>query len=211
MFLLYFVIIFGVSPFLYFLIARKQYTSELKPILPFVSLTFIASLYEFFGTLIFKWNVSYWFIIYDIFSFLSIFYFFFHILQKNFLKFFQLFLLFFVILCFFLFISFEAKDFLTFTSYIDTFITLFILFFTIVWFIKLIIDVYIENLLSTSTFYFISGFVLYYCGTLFLFLLSNYIYKVDSVLFQSYWVVNIVLNLILRFLLIVGLWKARVN
>lgn len=211
MFLLYFVIIFGVSPFLYFLIARKQYTSELKPILPFVSLTFIASLYEFFGTLIFKWNVSYWFIIYDIFSFLSIFYFFFHILQKNFLKFFQLFLLFFVILCFFLFISFEAKDFLTFTSYIDTFITLFILFFTIVWFRKLIIDVYIENLLSTSTFYFISGFVLYYCGTLFLFLLSNYIYKVDSVLFQSYWVVNIVLNLILRILLIVGLWKARVN
>lgn len=211
MFLLFFVIIFGVSPFLYFLIARKQYTSELKPILPFVSLTFIASLYEFFGTLIFKWNVSYWFIIYDIFSFLSIFYFFFHILQKNFLKFFQLFLLFFVILCFFLFISFEAKDFLTFTSYIDTFITLFILFFTIVWFRKLIIDVYIENLLSTSTFYFISGFVLYYCGTLFLFLLSNYIYKVDSVLFQSYWVVNIVLNLILRILLIVGLWKARVN
>lgn len=211
MFLLYFVIIFGVSPFLYFLIARKQYTSELKPILPFVSLTFIASLYEFFGSLIFKLDISYWFIIYDVLAYFSIFYFYSHVLQNQFSKLFFFFFISFIIICSLIFVNYSLVEILAITSYIDTFITLFILFFTIVWFRKLIIDVYIENLLSTSTFYFISGFVLYYCGTLFLFLLSNYIYKVDSVLFQSYWVVNIVLNLILRILLIVGLWKARVN
>lgn len=211
MVLLYFVIIFGVSPLLYFLVARKKYSDELKPILPFVSLTFIASLYEFFGTLTFKWDASYWFVYYDILSFFSVYYFFYQVLHKQFHKLFFSFIVTFMALCVFMAVNFTIKDILIVTSYIDTFITMFILFFTIIWFRKLIMDTYVENLLDTSTFYFISGFILYYCGTLFLFLLSNYIYKSDTVLFQSYWVINIVLNFVLRSLLLVGLWKAKTN
>jgi hypothetical protein len=211
MVLLYFVIVFGISPFLYFLVARRQSAIELKAILPYVFLTFISSFYEFFGTLTFGWNVSHWFLIYDILSFISIYYFFFQVLQKQFSILFLSFFLTFILSCICLFISFEVKDFLFITSYLDAFITLFILFFTIIWFRKLMIETYVDNLLNNTTFYFISGFVLYYCGTLFLFLLSNYIYKADSVLFQSYWVVNIVLNFVLRSLLLVGLWKAKTN
>ncbi|TAE62230.1 MAG: hypothetical protein EAY77_07815, partial [Flavobacteriia bacterium] len=133
------------------------------------------------------------------------------VLHKQFSKLFQLFLVAFFILCITMYPYFKVDEFLIITSYIDTFITLFILFFTIIWFRKLILDAYIENLLQNSTFYFISGFILYYCGTLFLFLLSNYIYKVESSMFQSYWVINILLNLVLRTLLLVGLWKARTN
>ena len=131
--------------------------------------------------------------------------------KSIFRNYFSFFLVFFIILCFFLYLYFNIEDILIITSYIDTFITLFILFFTIIWFRKLILDAYIENLLHNSTFYFISGFILYYCGTLFLFLLSNYIYKVDSNMFESYWVINILLNLVLRTLLLVGLWKAKTN
>jgi hypothetical protein len=211
MYLLYFVIIFGVSPLLYFLITKRKYAKELKPILPFISLTFISSFYEFFGSLIFRLDISYWFVVNDILSFICVYYFFLQILQKHFSKLFLVFLVFFIILCFFLYLYFNIEDILIITSYIDTFITLFILFFTIIWFRKLILDAYIENLLHNSTFYFISGFILYYCGTLFLFLLSNYIYKVDSNMFESYWVINILLNLVLRTLLLVGLWKARTN
>lgn len=211
MYLLYFVIIFGVSPLLYFLITKRKYAKELKPILPFISLTFISSFYEFFGSLIFRLDISYWFVVNDILSFICVYYFFLQILQKHFSKLFLVFLVFFIILCFFLYLYFNIEDVLIITSYIDTFITLFILFFTIIWFRKLILDAYIENLLHNSTFYFISGFILYYCGTLFLFLLSNYIYKVDSNMFESYWVINILLNLVLRTLLLVGLWKAKTN
>lgn len=211
MYLLYFVIIFGVSPLLYFLITKKKYAKELKPILPFISLTFISSFYEFFASLILRLDISYWFVVNDILSFICVYYFFLQILQKQYSKLFLVFLVFFTILCFFLYLYFNIEDILIITSYIDTFITLFILFFTIIWFRKLILDAYIENLLHNSTFYFISGFILYYCGTLFLFLLSNYIYKVDSNMFESYWVINILLNLVLRTLLLVGLWKARTN
>ncbi len=211
MFLLYFVIIFGVSPLLYFLIYKRKQAGELKPILPFAILTFIASLYEYLGTLIFKWNASYWFIIYAFISFFCILYFFFQVLQKEISKISFFFVIAFITLCIYLYFNFNVDEFLTIASYIDTFITLLILFFTIIWFRKLILDAYIENLLHTSTFYFISGFILYYCGTLFLFLLSNYIYKVDSAMLHSYWVINIILNLVLRTLLLVGLWKAKTH
>lgn len=211
MILLYFVIVFGISPFLYFLVARRQSTIELKAILPYVFLTFISSLYELFGSLIFRWNVSYWFLIYDILDFSFIFYFFYIILQKKHSWIFVAFLVLFAALCSFLYWQYEIKDFIVVNNYFKGFITFFVLLFSVLWFTKLFAEVYIEDLLNNSTFYFISGFVLYYCGTLFLFLLSNYLYHSDSVLFQSYWVVNIVLNFFLRTLLLVGIWKAKVN
>ncbi len=211
MVLLYFVIIFGVSPFLYFLIARRQSAIELKAILPYVFLTFISSFYEFFGTLTFGWNVSYWFVIYDILDFSCIFYFFYIILQKNHSWIFKAFLVLFAALCYYLYWQYEIKDVLVVNNYFKGFITLFVLLFSIFWFVKMFAEVYVDNLLNNSTFYFISGFILYHCGTLFLFLLSNYIYNADSVLFQSYWVFNIVLNFVLRSLLLVGLWKAKTN
>lgn len=211
MVLLYFVIVFGISPFLYFLVARRQSAIELKAILPYVFLTFISSLYEFFGTLTFGWNVSYWFLIYDILDFSCIFYFFYIILQKKHFWIFVAFLVLFAALCSFLYWQYEIKDFIVVNNYFKGFITFFVLLFSVLWFAKLFAEVYIEDLLNNSTFYFITGFVLYYCGTLFLFLLSNYLYHSDSVLFQSYWVVNIVLNFVLRTLLLVGLWKAKVN
>lgn len=211
MVLLYFVIVFGISPFLYFLVARRQSAIELKPILPYVFLTFISSLYEFFGTLTFGWNVSFWFLIYDILDFFCVFYFFHIILQKKYSKIFATFLVLFIALCCYLYLHYYINDFLIVNNYFKGFITFFVLLFSILWFVKMFAEVYVDNLLNNSTFYFISGFILYYCGTLFLFLLSNYILEVDSALFQSYWVVNIVLNFVLRTLLLVGLWKAKVN
>ena len=209
MFLLYFVIIFGIIPLLYYFIAKSKNTRELKPIIPFITLTFVSSVYEFFGTLVLEWNVSYWFVFFEVLAFLCIYYFYFEILQKQFLKLFLLALFLFLGFCLYLSLNFKIEDFFIITSYIDIFLTMFILFFTIIWFRKLIIDAYIENLLDNSAFYFISGFVLYYCGTLFLFLLSNHLYKLDSSTFQSYWLLNILLNFVLRTLLLVGLWMAR--
>lgn len=209
MFLLYFVIIFGTVPLLYYSIAKSKNTRELKPIIPFITLTFVSSLYELFGSLIFGWDVSYWFVFFEVLAFLCIYYFYFEILQKQFLKLFLLTFFLFLGFCLYLSLNFKIEDFFIISSYIDIFITMFIVFFTIIWFRKLIIDVYIENLLNNSTFYFISGFVLYYCGTLFLFLLSNHLYKLDSSTFHSYWLLNIILNFVLRTLLLVGLWMAR--
>jgi len=211
MILLYFVIIFGVSPLLYFLIYRKKYANIFKPILPFIVLTFIASLYEFFGTLTFKLDASYWFVIYNILSFLAINYFYLNLIQIRYQFLLYLFFFTFILLCYFLFVNYQIKDFLIVSTYFKGFITLFVLLFSILWFVKIFQETYLDNLLKNSTFYFISGFIFYYCGTVFLFLLSNFILKVDSAMLHSYWVINIILNLVLRTLLLVGLWKAKTH
>jgi hypothetical protein len=206
-----FTIIIGIIPLLYFLVYRKQDIGTLKPILPFIILTFIASIYEFFGTLTFGWNVSNWFIIYNILSFLAINYFYHKLIQTKFQVLNNLFLLAFILLCYILFVNYQIKDFLIISTYFKGFITLFVLLFSVLWFIKIFQEVYVDNLLKNSIFYFVSGFILYYCGTLFLFLLSNYILKVDTGSLHSYWMVNVILNLILRILLLIGLWKAKVD
>lgn len=211
MFWIYFVIIFGVSPLLYFLVYRKQDIRTLKPILPFIILTFIASIYEFLGTLTFGWNVSNWFIIYNILSFLAINYFYHNLIQTKFQVFNNLFLLAFILLCYILFVNYQIKDFLIISTYFKGFITLFVLLFSVLWFVKIFQEVYVDDLLKNSIFYFISGFILYYCGTLSLFLLSNYILRVDTATLHSYWLVNVILNLILRILLLMGLWKAKAD
>ena len=208
-FILYFVIIFGISPFLYFIVARRQSVIELKAIIPFIILTFISSLYELIGTLTLGWNVSFWYILYSISSFFCVFYFYYHILQKRLSLLFTISMIAFFVLSYFLFQHYSFGDFFKIDSYFKVYTTSFILLFSILWFMKLFAETYIDNLLHNSTFYFISGFVLYYCGTLFLFLLSNHLYKLDSSTFQSYWLLNILLNFVLRTLLLVGLWMAR--
>lgn len=209
MFLLYFVIIFGIIPFLYFIIAKRQSEIELKAIIPFVILTFLSSLYELIGSLTLEWNVSYWFILYNILSFFCVFYFFYQILQKRHSLLFTIGMIAFFVLSYLLFQHYSFEDFFKVNSYFKIYTTVFVLLFSILWFMKLFAETYIDNLLHNSTFYFISGFVLYYCGTLFLFLLSNHLYKLDSDTFQSYWLLNILLNFVLRTLLLVGLWMAR--
>jgi hypothetical protein len=208
-FILYFVIIFGFSPFLYFIVAKRQSVIELKAIIPFIILTFISSLYELLGTLTFGWNISYWFILYNVLSFFCVFYFYYDTLQKRYSLLFTICIAAFFVLSYFLFQRYSFEDFFEVNSYFKTFVTIFVLLFSILWFMKLFAESYIDNLLRYSTFYFISGFVLYYCGTLFLFLLSNHLHKLDSSSFQSYWLLNILLNFVLRTLLLVGLWMAR--
>ena len=105
----------------------------------------------------------------------------------------------------------QLRDFLIVNNYIKVFITCFILLSTTLWFVKLINEGNVHNLLQTGSFYFIAGFVLYYCGTLFLFLLSDQLYKTDSSLFFYYWGINIFLNFVLRSLVIIGLWKLRIK
>jgi len=58
-------------------------------------------------------------------------------------------------------------------------------------------------------FYFRFDFVLFW--KLFSFLMTELIYETNNNLFQYYWLLNIILNLVLRSLLIIGIWKARVK
>lgn len=205
--ILIFTVLYGLSPFLLYLFIDKK--KKIKSILPFTVVVFIASLYEFVGSILFKINVEYWFLIYGFLAFFSIHFFLYDLirgqLKKVFIVLALLFLVFFIIANYYRF----SWSFLVISSFFNVYQTLIILLFSIVWFKRIFQELEVDNLLVSPNFYFISGLLLYYCGSVFLFLLSSYIYAVDESNFRYYWLLNIILNFVLRTLLIVGIWKAQ--
>jgi hypothetical protein len=206
-YLLTFTVLYGLFPLL--LVFYTNSWGKIKFILPFIIVVFLASLYEFFGSLIFKINVEYWFLIYGILAFFSIHYFFYFLLKRRFKKIFLT--LVFIFFIFFLFSIFYGFSFsyLNISSFFKVYQTIIILSFSILWFKSVFEDLEIINLLHYSIFYFISGLLIYYCGSVFLFLSASSIYASDKSNFQYYWLLNIILNLVLRTLMIIGIWKAR--
>lgn len=206
-----FTILYGLFPFLYFLFFKKKLSHEIKAFIPFLILVFISSIYEFIFTTLLRCNVSIWFITYSIVSFFTIFYFFNEIIIKNntIIKVFTL--CFFFLLLLILFLLFNKEDFFKISSWIDTYATIFIFIFSVIWFKDVFQKLEYESLWNSPYFYVVSGLILYYFGNLFLFLMAELMYKNNNYSFQYYWLLNIILNLVLRTLLIVGIWKARVK
>ncbi len=206
-----FTILYGLFPFLYFLFFKKKLSHEIKAFIPFLIIVFISSIYEFIFTTLLHFNVSIWFIIYSIASFFTVFYFFNEIIIKNntIIKVFTL--CFFFLLLLILFLLFNKEDFFKISSWIDTYTTIFIFIFSVKWFKEVFQKLKYESLWNSPYFYVVSGLILYYFGNLFLFLMAELMYKNNNYSFQYYWLLNIILNLVLRTLLIVGIWKARVK
>lgn len=210
-FLLVFTILYGLLPLLLFLIKRNRLSPEVSLMLPFFCLVFIASLYEYIGTILMHLNVKYWFILYEFLVSIALFYFFYFLLKEinKSLFWFYIFLFSFVTINSILIWS--GDNFFDICSYYNLLQTIFILTFSIIWIKRVFNNLELESFISSSTFYFISGLILYYSGTVFLFLLSNLIFKMDKTNFQDYWMLNIILNLVLRTLLILGIWKGQMR
>ncbi|CAM4343838.1 YhhN-like protein [Flavobacterium terrigena] len=204
-------ILYGLFPFLVFLFNRNKIANNANAILPFVLLVFFSAIYEFVFTVLLRWDVGNWYLTYCVVSFLTLFYFYKEILSNAKSKLKITSFIFFLIILFYLFYRFDVQDFLKICYNIDTYITVFIFIFSIIWFRKIFRELEYESLWDIPYFYVVSGLILYYFGNFFLFLMTELIYKNDSNLFQYYWLLNVVLNLVLRTLLIVGIWKARVR
>jgi len=200
-----FVILYGVIP----LLLLKIKKIKIPPIEPFVWVVFIASLYEFFGTIILKLNSEYWFICYKILAFITIHYFFYKLLEGNYRNLFMLFIFSFLLLMTYCFCEWKQSAFFDISAYFNSLQTIVVLIFSLLWIVRVFTNLELDSFTNSPIFYFVSGLILYYSGTVFLFLLSSFIFKMDKSNFQSFWMLNIFLNLVLRTLLIVGIWKGR--
>lgn len=174
--------------------------------MPFVWLTFIATLYEYIGTSILKINVAYWFQLYSLLEFLTIYYFFQKIFCSTYKKVFQIFIgvLLLAYCCSFLFWNENTIFISEAVNRIP--LTLFVFTFSYIWFKELFQKMEIENPLDNSSFYFVSGLAIYYSGTSILFLISSIIFE-SNLYFYNFWTVNVLATLFLRIFLIIGVWK----
>jgi hypothetical protein len=200
-----FTILYGIVP----AIAYKFFKVKISSIAPLVVVVCTASLYEFFGTFVLKINSDYWILCYKILAFSAIHYFYLRILEGKYVKVFLLFISIFLILFVCTICMWSKINFFNTIAYFNCLQTIIVLTFSVLWFIKIFTNLELESLTRSPEFYFVAGLILYYSGTVFLFLLGGTIFKFDKANFQSFWMLNIILNLTLRSLLIIGIWKGR--
>src|SRR5690606_31765934 len=127
-----------------------------KSIYPFIWLLALATVYELFGTTIFKLNTAYWFQLYTPLEFFAIYYYYRKILYPAYSLFFKIALLFFGIVylvsCFFIWRP-ESKLFSTLVNQVP--LTIFVIIGSFLWFRELFSDMNIENLWKNPHFYFV--------------------------------------------------------
>lgn len=200
-------ILTGTLPLLLLFLKKTAFDFK-KPIVPFVWLTAVATLYEWVGTALLKINATYWFQIYSLLCFCALYYFFLKLLNRQYKKVFSLFLALFIITYSTSFFFFDKTNAFTSSSINDPLITLMVLFFSFLWFKKLFEKTNVPNLWKDADFYFISGLMIYHFGTFFFFLLSSFIFNSNSD-FYDYWMVNIVATVVLRIFISIGVWKMK--
>ncbi len=204
--MLFFIALFiGIIPLLILLLKKRAFDFK-KPIISFIWLTAFATLYEFFGSVILKINTSYWWQLYSLLEFITLYYFFFKLFQPKYKTTFWVFLVLLVTKYGFSYIFWNEIFISTAINKIP--LTIFVLTFSFLWFKELFKKMEIQNPWQNANFYFVSGFSVYYSSTFFLFLLGNSIFN-SNIYFYDYWLINIMATLILRTFLIIGVWKMK--
>jgi hypothetical protein len=155
---------FGIITFIYFSIKRKTLTIEVESFIPFLYLTFFASLYEFIFTYLLRIDAEYWFRLYLLLEFLCIYNFYYKIFQKQktIRRFLFISLLLYIVFYFVLLAYWKPHDNLKTDSYLSVFNTVIIISCSILWFKHIFINFEINNLFNSPTFVIISGLLLYY-------------------------------------------------
>jgi len=203
----YIVLFMGFVP-LFLLLLKQKSLKKMTPIIPFIGVTAIGSLYEFIGTRILQLDTAYWFQVYPLLEFFSLFYFFYPVLGNRYKITFKVyFLMFFVSYLFSFFVWEEGEGKFKALIVTSTFIRLFVIHLCLLWFKNLLANKNIYNLWKNNVFYFVSGFVFYYTFTFPLFLLSNSLFKNQLYLYDFWWI-NILAVFVLRLSLIVGVSKS---
>lgn len=197
----------GIIPSIFVLLKQNK-IKGINSFYPMIFLISFGSIYEYVFTFKFQIDSIYWFRFYDLISFLFISYYFKSILEKGNYKYIYITNIIYIIFYFFLFIFWNTKSSLHTSSYLSALQTVFILIFSILWFIDSFKKLEHDSLLKKPHFYFVSGLVLYYSGTIFLFLMSSVIFEKEKAFILEYWMLNIFFNFIFRVLLSVGIWKA---
>lgn len=196
----------GFIPLIILLFKKKAFNFK-EPIVPFIWITAIASIYEILNTNVFIVNAAYWFQIYPFLEIIGLYYFFSKVFKEKHKAVIKLFVIILLIVYSGSFLLWNSYTNLQAHSLNKFFITLFVVLGCFTWLKDLFKNMEIENLWNAPNFYFISAFLIYYSSTILLFSLGNFIYS-SKEMFDLWWV-NILASLILRILLALGTWKIK--
>ncbi len=194
-------------PVLFYKARKTGHLPDVRFIAPFLWLLLLSSIYEKVFTGIFRIDTAIWFRLYPLLEFLCLVYFFDRLLNRAYRVLFLVFLGFFIFCFTFFLILWILNGYSKVDSYLTVIETVFVYSASLLWFKDLFTNMELKSLWDSPAFYFISGFILYFSGTLFLFLMSDFVFTSEQMV--KYWIINILLSLFLDFILIIGIWKGQ--
>ncbi|WP_298512600.1 hypothetical protein [uncultured Kordia sp.] len=102
--------------------------------------------------------------------------------------------------------SIAIQSIFVFNSFSKTFVQLTIIGFAIVYFYNLVENQQFSPVISKSLRLINSAILVYYSGSLFIFMCSN-VYFENAQVYDIFWIFNALLNVLFHLLILVGLWK----
>jgi hypothetical protein len=186
---------------------KKPRWQEVKYIIPFGLLTTFAGLYEILVTGIFGFNTTVWFKVYTFLEFVCIYYFFLKLSDKKYRKIFIFYLGVFIAIFVALQLYWINGGRASTDSSLTIFETVLVFSASFLWFRKIFSDMRLTTLWDSPAFYFISGFILYFSGTFFLFLMTDWVLTTEEM--NRHWIINVILTLLLNSMITFGIWKGH--
>lgn len=202
------VCLIGILPLIFYYF-NKKVDIVTKYLFPYILLLAVASLYEFFGTYILKFNTSYWFRIYILLEFGAVWYFYYKIFNYRIFYFFCGFG--YLIIYVYLLINWSPKSKIIDDLPLTLIITFMVVISSFFWFVTVFKKLEEKPLYKRSEFYYISILLIYFSGTFLVFLMSDYIINNVSMELLYYWNIIVIFNFFIRLTLIFTVWKARIK
>lgn len=98
-----------------------------------------------------------------------------------------------------------------FNSYAKTMVQLIIISYSLYYFFKQPANILEEQINNRPLLLINTAILIYYSGSLFVFMFSDFLYKYGEGLPKGFWMFNIILNLIFQLLILVALWMVLKN
>lgn len=206
---IYFALLLGLVPVAFFYVRGGNiFSSQAQSFLPFLYLTAIASLYEFFGSIVAGLDVAIWFRLCGLLEFLALLYFFCSVLPAKIHRLlYGLAIIFAVEFVFFLFYG-DMNEELFIDSILNCTTYSLIVASVMYYFVKCFDMLHFERaLLDWTVFCFMEGTLFYYSSIFFLFLMAHSVLISSPGNFADYWALNVIAIIVFRTILIFGIWK----
>ena len=204
---LYIIYFSGLLPVLYYRLSGAYKNEEISYAGPFIWLIGFASLYEPIVTTMLRVDSRIWFRVYTLLEILAIYYFFRKLFKYKYRRLINVFL--FSYLAIFVWLlgwGFVMKNYAN-NSYNLVVELIFVFTCTFIWLKDLFSDMKLESLWQSPTFYILSGFILYFSGTLIFFLMTDLVFTIREA--RKYSIINMALSFFLHLILLLAIWKGQ--